>query len=208
MYKVFFNDSLLTLTTPELVPKEARQRRMGSLGRKQVGQAILEFEKSGARDYFLSHPDADLLFEIFGSFYHNMEAAGGLVRHENGKYLFIKRFGKWDLPKGKIEAGESPDEAALREVLEECGISAMLNQALPSTYHIYTLDGTRILKRTWWFSMSYSGEPATVPQLEEGITEAVWLVPSRFDMVLDNTYRSLTALLEDIPWEEQGLRTC
>jgi 8-oxo-dGTP pyrophosphatase MutT (NUDIX family) len=122
--------------------------------------------------------------------------------------LFIKRFGKWDLPKGKIEAGESPGQAALREVLEECGIRATLYQALPSTYHIYTLDGTRILKRTWWFSMGYSGEPATVPQREEGITEAIWLVPSRFDMVLDNTYRSLAALLEDIPWEEEGLRTC
>ena len=52
-----------------------------------------------------------------------IEAAGGLVKNENGDYLFIYRNDKWDLPKGKIEKDEKTKVAAVREVEEECGIA-------------------------------------------------------------------------------------
>src|SRR3546814_20699790 len=65
-----------------------------------------------------------------------IEAAGGLVRNQQGQYLFIFRHGKWDLPKGKLEAGDTPAEGGIREVEEECGITiATLGTPLDHTWH-------------------------------------------------------------------------
>ncbi len=49
-------------------------------------------------------------------------AAGGLVLNEKGEVLFMFRKGKWDLPKGKLDPGETMDACALREVMEETGL--------------------------------------------------------------------------------------
>ncbi|MCK7539117.1 MAG: NUDIX domain-containing protein [Marinilabiliales bacterium] len=66
--------------------------------------------------------DINNLWKVFTSWFTVIEAAGGLVGHPSGKYLFIMRYGRWDLPKGHIEKGETPEECALREVTEECNI--------------------------------------------------------------------------------------
>ena len=58
----------------------------------------------------------------FKEFFKIIYAAGGLVENKNEEYLFIHRLDKWDLPKGKVEKDENYDEAAIREVEEECGI--------------------------------------------------------------------------------------
>ncbi len=200
-YKVFFNDSLLSISTPDDAPGGACSEVVESIDRPAVGEMISRFEASGFRSYNLCTSDPHALFSTFLSFYQVIEAAGGIVRHVSGKYLFIKRFGKWDLPKGKIEPGESPEEAALREVKEECGISGhSIVKPLPSTFHTYKLEGNRVVKRTWWFSMDYAGDLHTLPQVEEGISEAAWLVPSRFDIVLENSYRSIAELIGDVNW--------
>ena len=48
---------------------------------------------------------------------------------------------KWEFPGGKIEKGESPAMAGLREVREECGIlNLVIVNDLPSTYHTYKLE--------------------------------------------------------------------
>ena len=202
-YKVFFNDCLLSISTPELALGGACTEMISHADRKTVGELISQFESSGIYTYCICCQHPEYFFNQFTSFYQIIEAAGGIVRHPSGKYLFIKRFGKWDLPKGKIEKGETPRQAALREVREECGI-ANLNMAkakeLPCTYHTYKLEGHRVLKRTWWFAMEYAGNLVTKPQTEEGISEATWLVPSQFDMVLDNTYRSIAELIGEVSW--------
>jgi 8-oxo-dGTP pyrophosphatase MutT (NUDIX family) len=116
-------------------------------------------------------------------------AAGGLVKNEENKYLFIFRRGKWDLPKGKIDEGEETQEAAVREVEEECGIKIdeVLGKAL-NTYHVYEQDGDLILKKTSWYKMRAENQGNLVPQLEEDITEARWLSPADFEMVKQNTF--------------------
>jgi ADP-ribose pyrophosphatase YjhB (NUDIX family) len=48
-------------------------------------------------------------------------AAGGLVENEHGEILLIYRKKHWDLPKGKLDAGETLEECAVREVEEETG---------------------------------------------------------------------------------------
>jgi 8-oxo-dGTP pyrophosphatase MutT (NUDIX family) len=193
---------MLSFSTPAEVPEGACKEMVNHPDRSYLRKLIHEFEASRVLNYCVCSDDPDGLFGMFTSCFVEMEAAGGFVRDNAGRYLFIKRFGKWDIPKGKIEAGESPAEAAIREVMEECGIEKpVLLDALPTTYHTYVLDGQRILKKTWWFSMLYEGNPSTKPQKEEGITEAVWLKPSQFDIILENTYRSLYDLIGEITWK-------
>jgi len=201
-YKVFFNDCLLSISTPDLAICGVCKELISNPDRRTVGELISQFETSGINSYCVCCNDPESFFLLFSSYYQIIEAAGGIVRHPSGKYLFIKRFGKWDLPKGKIEKGESPDQAALREVMEECGISDLsIVRELPSTYHTYKLEGNRVLKKTWWFAMSYSGNLNTKPQTEEGITEATWLVTSQFDVVLENSYRSISELIGEVSWD-------
>ncbi len=200
-YKVFFNDCLLSISTPDQALCGVCKEIVTDLDRKAVGEMITHFESSGIHSYCVCCKDPETLFTLFTSFYQIIEAAGGIVRHQSGKYLFIKRFGKWDLPKGKIEKGESPELAALREVREECGLANLkIVTELQSTYHTYKLEGNRFLKKTWWFDMDYADDLVTQPQTEEGITEATWLVPSQFDMVLENTYRSIAELIGEVSW--------
>ena len=57
--------------------------------------------------------------EDFQGLYKIIEAAGGVVFNEKNEILMIYRLKTWDLPKGKIEKGETPADAAFREVCEE-----------------------------------------------------------------------------------------
>ena len=104
-----------------------------------------------------------------------IKAAGGLVQN-NGYFLWIYRNNIWDLPKGKIEENESITDAALREVKEECGLKGILeiSHKIIVTHHTYQLRDVKILKETHWFFMQFDGDPNTIPQLEEGITEVSW----------------------------------
>ena len=103
-----------------------------------------------------------------------VEAAGGLVQNSNGEYLMIFRNGRWDLPKGKCEQGESMEQTALREVQEECGIDRLrVEKLLTVTHHAYAMHGVNVLKPTHWYAMRYEGsESVFTPQLEEGIRVA------------------------------------
>ena len=113
--------------------------------------------------------------------------------------LFIFRNGKWDLPKGKVEKGEKVDEAAIREVEEECGVSNVeILNTLPSTYHIYPYKGKNVLKRTYWYSMTCNDSSKLIPQVEEGITEVKWISISALEPVKNNTFPSILYLLNHI----------
>lgn len=132
------------------------------------------------------------VFEALFADYTIIEAAGGLVFNSKGAFLVIRRLGKWDLPKGKIEKGESIEDAAVREVEEECGISGVfIEKQLIETYHTYEIKGTPILKRTYWFEMYYKGDEQLVPQTEEDITEVKWLDWSQKETIFSNTYENI-----------------
>ena len=149
--------------------------------------------------YLLVTKDPKKLFKEIRYSLRYIKAAGGLVRNEENKYLFIFRKGKWDLPKGKIDEGEKTKVAAVREVEEECGIKVTsVDGKLCKTYHIYVMNGEVILKKTAWYRMHANNQPVLIPQLEEDITEARWLAPEEFTIVKQNTYPLILDVIERI----------
>ena len=118
-------------------------------------------------------------------------AAGGLVLNPKTEILFIFRDGVWDLPKGWIEKGETIENAAIREVEEECGISNLqLIKPLVTTYHIYFYKGIK-LKQTYWFLMSSNYQKELIPQTEEGITQVAFKNEAKTLAALTNSYANI-----------------
>ncbi len=203
MYKVFFNGSTV-LISPEIkksfknnIPDDFNFEGYG------VVNKIINDISSGSKagEYYFCHPEIYQLWNYFRKRFVEIPAAGGLVQNTDGKLLFIKRLGVWDLPKGKIEKGESDQLAAVREVEEECGLSGVqIENQLDSTYHIYhspylPASANLVLKETKWFLMKYTGSEQPVPQIEENIEEVRWFDRSKIKEVYENTYPSLLDLI-------------
>ena len=133
------------------------------------------------------------IFSTFKKRFKYVRAAGGIVKNSKDKYLLIKRFGVWDLPKGKIDKGELAGNAAIREVCEETGVCGIkLGKELPSTYHIYFTKNNLCLKRTYWFEMSTTKKEKLVPQKKEDITKAKWFAKPEAAERISNSYRSIS----------------
>jgi len=200
-YQVFINDHLLSIAEKA----ESNQQFQSELYLKRPdGEEILTLLnwlllESEPMSLGLLSPRPQQLWELFKKQFIIIEAAGGLVRNKKGEYLFIYRLGKWDLPKGKIEQGENANEAAVREVEEECGISQLsVGNELAPTYHIYQQKEKLILKRTYWFEMTYNRDETLVPQGEEGIEKVIWVAPSHLKNQKENTYLSLKEMIEKL----------
>ena len=149
------------------------------------------------RNVFIIHPDIETVFQAFRSFFRPLQAAGGLVFNEKGRVLIIKRKGRWDLPKGKLEKGEETQYSAIREVQEECGINTPeIQNLLHVTYHAYSQEGVLILKKTYWYKMIYNGQKRLRPQTEEDITDARWMSKKDLNLVVQNTYLSIVEVLK------------
>lgn len=122
-------------------------------------------------------------------------AAGGIVTSE-GRFEMIERKGIPDLPKGHIEAGESPETAAMREVEEETGIGNLeIARELPSTWHVYLRNEVWELKQTYWYEMRSNTLNSTKPQTEEGITAVKWVGKDDIEGFLSQTFRSISEIL-------------
>ena len=146
-------------------------------------------KSSKKKSYLLLTKNPSVVFKKIKKDLKVIKAAGGLVANANGEFLFIYRNKKWDLPKGKVDKGEKVKDAAVREVEEECGVKVeKRNDRICKTYHVYEMDGRLILKRTSWYQMTVKDSPKLVPQLEEGITEAVWIAPYEIKAKIKNTY--------------------
>jgi 8-oxo-dGTP pyrophosphatase MutT (NUDIX family) len=159
---------------------------------------LLEKGSPQVSEVTLFHTDVEELWEAFKNHYKLMPAAGGLVRNFAQQWLLIFRRGHWDLPKGKIDPGETPEQAAIREVQEETGLRELtLGPALPPSFHTYRdQQDRRVLKQTYWYLMD-TQETQLTPQVEEDIEEAVWMSPTQFFKEKRTVYPNIEQLLKD-----------
>lgn len=126
-------------------------------------------------------------------------AGGGIVTNEMGDLLMIFRRGKWDLPKGKLDQGETIEDCAIREVREETGVKKLkLGKLLLVTQHEYfdKWAKTDVIKETHWFRMFAAGAPVLVPQTEEDITAIEWTKLTEVAIRLNESYKTIKAVLE------------
>jgi len=199
MYKIFINDKAFIIsqsdTDETLYHLLPRQHFVPG----SMAELLRNSEERSFKGIVLLADGAKEVFNEFCSHFIAIEAAGGLVLNNHNEILLIKRLGKWDLPKGKIDPGEEKEDAAMREVEEECGIGklSIIKKHLIS-YHTYKLNNHRFLKITYWYLMHTKDTRELVPQLEENITEAVWKTWSKLDIDTLDTYFSIKDILSGL----------
>ncbi len=201
MYKVFFKDRIVFLTNN--IERDL-SHDFGAIfkysNNKELNDFIANFNNNeDIQKAFIYHHDLEELMENFSSCFKNINAAGGVVFNSNNEILFIHRLGVWDLPKGKAEKNESIQETAIREVEEECSISPLkIENELQPTFHTYPLKGKLVLKKTYWYKMSYTGDDTPIPQQEEDITQAEWIPAKEALNKTKNTYASIKEVLKEL----------
>lgn len=197
MYKVFVNEKRLTLSKyPTDVEKKLRYEGFATL---EIAIDLLE--NTSCPEMNVYGEEIEEIWEDFTHMFKVVEAAGGIVFNKEEKILFIHRLGKWDLPKGKIEKDESLENAALREVEEETSLKELiLEKFINNTFHTYKeRNGTRVLKTTYWFKMSYVGDAEPKPQVEEGITKVEWKNEDQIiEDVFSSTFKNIILILNNV----------
>ncbi|MGK0412014.1 MAG: ADP-ribose pyrophosphatase YjhB (NUDIX family) [Polaribacter sp.] len=188
MYKVFVNETPIIITSS--LKKE--NNFPVYLFKEVIFKDLIQQLKNNFLTGIVLHStDLEQDWEVFTKHLRVVPAAGGLVLNAKKEVLFIYRNDTWDLPKGKIEKGESIENAALREVEEECGISNIsIDKKLLTTYHIYDQNGLH-LKETHWFLMNSNYKKELIPQLEEGITQVVFKNKTEIEAAFQNTYANI-----------------
>lgn len=195
MYKVFVKDIPIILSTEKKVAdpyitiplKRARFRK------------IVKKIYNGKKLYVhLYHKNEEKIERVLRKKLKVVEAGGGLIRNSKGEFLFIRRNKKWDLPKGRVEKGESFQAAAVREVIEETGINGVeVKQFLMTTYHVFKRNNKFRLKVTYWYEMFSDFEGPFVPQLEEGIKKVRWKDFEKTKKALTDSYENIKLLFPE-----------
>ncbi len=186
MHRIYFDKSYIKFLpeqkgkNKQMAPDKLVARYSGQ--RNSLMAYIDMLEKSNKyKSVTLYHEDVEQLFLDFCSYFKIVEAGGGIVENKNKDILMIYRRGAWDLPKGKIDPGETESQAAVREVQEETGLQEIdLGEKIGVTRHVYrNRSGKRCIKLSHWYKMNTS-EMILKPQAEEDIEKAIWVELKRF----------------------------
>ena len=113
-----------------------------------------------------------------GARVHEEVSAGGIVfRQAEGAPVFLlirDSYRNWGFPKGHVEAGERPEDAALREVAEETGLQALTMRGAVQSIDWYFRFRGRLIHKVCHFFLMETNSADTCPQQEEGITACRW----------------------------------
>lgn len=127
-------------------------------------------------------------------YYHNPPPVVASLAVRDGKVLLIRRavepaLGQWALPGGFMEIGETPEEAALRELAEETGVEGKVKRLLGVVYQGSARYGSVVVMG---FVLEASGEPRPGSDAEE----AGFFAPDASPPLAFASHRELLAALE------------
>lgn len=131
------------------------------------------------------------------------KSAGGIIVSGLGDHWYVVLLkdmsNSWTFPKGLIEKGETPKDAAVREIYEEVGIKNLkFFASLDPIEYIYTHNGS-VKKTVYYFVFKLRIRIHPTPQIEEGIQEARWI---RIDKAIDAIgYRQTNVALLEETWK-------
>jgi 8-oxo-dGTP pyrophosphatase MutT (NUDIX family) len=201
---IYFEDKPVFLCD-EMTPEIDEYRHhpdaifIDELSTAAINSLLHEIKKPRFHAAIIFDTNFSKLKTVFFKHFELIKAGGGLVKNENDEILMIFRRGKWDLPKGKLDEGETLEECAKREVEEETGLHQLtLIKPLLITYHTYHLFGKHNLKETHWYLMKAGGNEKLIPQTEEEISEIVWVKKENLKNYLDNTFPTIETVLKKV----------
>lgn len=190
--KIYFEDSYLTISDEQ---NPGNENAVVTTSVENITDLI---QAGLTTNLYLQVADvAGAIDQIFKD-YTVVKAGGGLVMNAAGKVLLIFRRKHWDLPKGKLDDGETIAACALREVREETGLKSI---SLVSLYkvsrHVYQYHNENILKETHWFLMSHQGDEDLHVQTEEDIEKAEWVAMEDLPAYRENMYPLIWDVLQN-----------
>lgn len=199
--KIYFNYKFISFSINESQASHNQTIKIINTTKYEKLNNIIKafLDTNNSESISLSGLNFDDVFNFFKNNFYYIEAAGGVIE-KNNKILCIKRLGKWDLPKGKLDKNETIENAAIRECEEECAVKNLkIVKQLPSTFHLYPYKNSFALKQTFWFHMKTNYDKCLIPQTEEDITEVKWFTKQDInDIVLNNTYLTIKDVLNEI----------
>ena len=200
--KIYYNDKplILTTNTEEYIdnnPVAETYSFFTGATLRSFTLALQQMDRPGVTGAVIEDMSEAALKDQLSAMYNSIDAAGGVAYNETGAILLIYRRGKWDLPKGKLDEGESIDECAVREVKEETGLKQLtLEDKICDTYHVYTQGNEQLLKRTAWYKMKGTSADILKPQKEENIMEARWVSNKELGPLAARSYEAIREVLK------------
>lgn len=191
---IYINEKPLVIAglQQHLAPAFTTAATLFSPSDEEVAQTIRLLERGELPTAVLRSPHPETVMEQVKSHFTEFVAAGGLITNATGEVLLMFRRGKWDMPKGKQDEGESLEACALREVQEETGLQNIrLGHLITETWHYYSLKEKRILKHSYWYRMYFTGTELTVPQIEEDIVDIQWIRPDNLAKYMQYSYQNI-----------------
>lgn len=192
MYKVFVNDIPIILSTEKKIGKQYLSIPLKEAKFRKLIQRINDGELVYVNLY---HKNPEKLEQFLRKKLPVVEAGGGLVYNDKKEILFIRRNKKWDLPKGKVEKGETYEEAAVRETIEETGVKDLVvKKFLTKTYHVFKRNEKFKLKVTYWYEMYSTYDGPLIPEPSEGIKKVRWKNFEKSQKALQDSYENIKML--------------
>ncbi len=203
MIKIYANEKPIYLTNmlTEKLVEQSKQADTLVINQSKVyaENILLQLQTDTINRCIIVGKNFTSLLKDFFSKFEHIEAAGGIVQNEKKEILFIFRRQKWDLPKGKLEKGESLETCAEREIEEETGVRNLtLKRKIGTTYHIYNEHQKNILKSShWFFYTTLSSLQTLTPQIEEDIVEVKWIATEKIKLPMENTYANIREIMSN-----------
>ncbi len=192
MYKVFVNDIPIILSTEKKIGKQYTSIPLKLAKFKKLIKKINNGELLYVNLY---HKNPEKLEKFLRKKLPVVEAGGSMVFNYKKEILFIRRNKKWDLPKGKVEKGETYEEAAIRETMEETGVKHLeVKRFITKTYHVFKRNDKFKLKVTYWYEMYTDYNGPLIPEPEEGIKKVRWKNFEKTQKALQDSYENIKLL--------------